>query len=163
MLAIVSLPSSRRSCETYVWSTFAAVAGARPSQRSSISCVDVSGSLALTSSRASNARCFAALGVTTRSSTTTSNGPRRRNSMVATLSEHAAAPPTTALIPALYLASTDDAHPAPMDTGAPTLDRPSSPRGVRRRQVLRPRRMLIFACLAAEAWLVAGGGPADHT
>jgi len=66
-------------------------------------------------------------------------------------------------IPALYLASTDDAHPAPMGTGAPTFYRPSSPRGVRRRHVLRTRRMLVFACIAAEAWFVSGAGPADHT
>ena len=149
-----STPAATRRCRcTSPW--------ARPSQTSSISCVDVSGSLALTSSRASNAL------------------PRRARGNDALIENDLERPEEEDLhggnaltrcrateygaIPALYLASTDDAHPAPMGTGAPTPDRPSSPSEARRRHVLRPRRTLIFACIAAETSFVFAGGPANHT
>ena len=74
-------PSALRSWETYVWRTFAAVAGGRPAQSSSISRSRDTGSFAWRSRIARSARGFAASGATTRPSATTSSGPRMRKSI----------------------------------------------------------------------------------
>ncbi len=76
-----SRPSSRRSCETYTWSAFAADSGGDSPQSPSISLAWETSSLALTRSSASSARSFGPPGDTARPSLRASIGPRIRNSM----------------------------------------------------------------------------------
>ena len=80
-VTITSSPSALRSWETYVCRTFAAVAGGRPAQRSSISRSLATGSPACRSRIARSARGFAAFSATTRPSATASSGPSTRKSM----------------------------------------------------------------------------------
>jgi hypothetical protein len=50
-----------------------------------------------------------------------------------------------------------------MSARAPALDPPISPRGERRWHLLRPRPVLVFACIAAATWFAYDARPVDHT